>query len=205
MKTFFEIELYPHKRLPGRTKKKYEGGGSGEKMQKKSESRGMHGGKGGSSGSSSATNKIEIGAKLIDRDKNFVYSTIDSIFNDNILNSCLIDKGFLQVRMPDDNSIKNLMQHKTFEEYILALSKRSRRHIQKYALEYKEEILEVKLEKATPREVKHIHELYDNVKNVNYSVNNFKMPYEYFERLAADPNFIVWTFYLKENYHYFFF
>jgi outer membrane receptor protein involved in Fe transport len=71
----------------GRTKKKYEGGGSGEKMQKKSESRGMHGGKGGSSGSSSATNKIEIGAKLIDRDKNFVYSTIDSIFNDNILNS----------------------------------------------------------------------------------------------------------------------
>ena len=72
----------------GKTKKKYAGGGSGEKMQQKSESRGMHGGRRGSSGSSSATNKIEIGAKFIDRDKNFTYSTTDSIFlNANIFDS----------------------------------------------------------------------------------------------------------------------
>ena len=65
----------------GRTKKKYEGGGSGEKMQQKSEhGGGRHGGKRGSSGSSSATNKIEIGAKYIDRDKNFLYSTQENNF-----------------------------------------------------------------------------------------------------------------------------
>ena len=65
----------------GRTKKKYEVGGSGEKMQQKLEHRGgKHGGKRGSSGSSSATNKIEIGAKYIDRDKHFLYSTQENNF-----------------------------------------------------------------------------------------------------------------------------
>ena len=59
----------------GKTKKKYAGGESGEKMQKKFESREKYAGKRGSSEPSSVTNKIEIGVKYIDRDKNFLYST----------------------------------------------------------------------------------------------------------------------------------
>ena len=55
----------------GKTKKKYSDASSGATTRK---------GKKGSSGSSSVTNKIEIGAKYIDRDKNFLYSTKENNF-----------------------------------------------------------------------------------------------------------------------------
>ena len=65
----------------GKTKKKFEGGGSGEKLQQRSENRGMGRGKrGNSSSNSEATNKIEIGVKYIDRDKKFLYSTTENNF-----------------------------------------------------------------------------------------------------------------------------
>jgi len=62
----------------GKTKKKFEGGGGGEKLQQKSESRGRHGGGKKGPSSSAVTNKIEIGVKYIDRDKNFLYSTTEN-------------------------------------------------------------------------------------------------------------------------------
>ena len=59
----------------GSNKKQFSGNSSAEKMQQKSEGRGMHGRKGKGGSSNVSSNKLEIGVKYIDRDKDFIYST----------------------------------------------------------------------------------------------------------------------------------
>ena len=66
----------------GRNKKQFSGSNSAEKMLQKSEGRGMHGRKGKGGSSTVSSNKLEIGIKYIDRDKNFIYSTLEG---DNFL------------------------------------------------------------------------------------------------------------------------
>ena len=61
----------------GSNKKQFSGNSSAEKMQQKSEGRGMHGRKGKGGSSNVSSNKLEIGIKYIDRDKNFIYSTTE--------------------------------------------------------------------------------------------------------------------------------
>ena len=58
-------------------KKQFSGNSSAEKMQQKSEGRGMHGRKGKGGSSNVSSNKLEIGVKYIDRDKDFIYSTLE--------------------------------------------------------------------------------------------------------------------------------
>ena len=61
----------------GSNKKQFSGNSSAEKIQQKSEGRGMHGKKGKGGSSNVSSNKLEIGVKYIDRDKDFIYSTLE--------------------------------------------------------------------------------------------------------------------------------
>ena len=69
----------------GGNKKKFNGSSSAEKMQQKSEGRGMHGRKGKGGSSTVSSNKLEVGLKYIDREKNFIYSTTEHNSFDQII------------------------------------------------------------------------------------------------------------------------
>lgn len=108
------------------------------------------------------------------------------------------EKGFVSAEMPDTHIIEDL-NWDTIDEYLSQRSPRSRKHIRKFALN-KEHWFDVKIvEEMDSKLAAHLHQLYLNVKKINFAINTFELPKHFIETAAQDPQTRIFTITPNEN------
>jgi 7-keto-8-aminopelargonate synthetase-like enzyme len=116
---------------------------------------------------------------------------------DTTLTSFFADNGFFRVNMPDTN-IVNTDGWDTRAAFHAGLSTRSRKHFMQDVARFEPQF-EAKIA-VTPQkeEILHWYQLYCNVKNRNFDLNTFTLPFKLFEQVVNHSGWDVLTLHLEE-------
>lgn len=119
-----------------------------------------------------------------DFDKSLAEKVVFRDFVDDAnLNGCFLDKGFVQVEMPD-TAVAELND----QNFSQMLSKRNRRHLKEEVLPYTGVYTITLTSFLTPDELKHAHGLYLMVKDNNLAINNFPYEEQVFDEMNQHSN-----------------
>jgi 7-keto-8-aminopelargonate synthetase-like enzyme len=117
---------------------------------------------------------------------------------DEELNVFLMDNGFFRLAMPETN-VFDLSVWQNRDEYIAGLSPRSRKHFRQDIIRYEDEYQVRNAQNPGKEEIIHWYQLYCNVKNRNFELNTFSLPYKLFEGIATSPGWDILTLHLKNK------
>lgn len=93
----------------------------------------------------------------------------------NVLNQIIEDEGYAKMRMPNTNVIKNPKWETTNDLMTLIKSSKKRDNIKQYAIRHLDKF-DVKIKnQITDEEAVQYFDLFENVKNANYSFNFFNI------------------------------
>ena len=99
-------------------------------------------------------------------------------------------QGYFRVNMPDSSIIEDI-NWTSVDEYLSRLSKKSRYHVRHDVLQY-QDAYEISInDTLSTGEIDRAFELYRNVSNNNYALNNVEYPRALFEAMSEDPR---WEF-----------
>lgn len=117
---------------------------------------------------------------------------------DQDLNSIFHNQGYFKVDLPESTVVENLDWHNV-EGYLSRLSAKSRAHVRKDVLKYQSYYtIEVK-EQLTRSELRRAYQLYQQVSDYNYALNNVEFPFRLFEKMNDHPQWEFITFRLKDE------
>jgi len=115
------------------------------------------------------------------------------------MNKLLEDEGYVKIRMPNSNVIKNPKWENYDELLKLIKSKNNRNNIKRYAFR-NEHLFETKIKNSiSEKESKIYFDLFSNVKDKNYGFNFFKYPKKVTSILSKYKNWEFIEIRLKEN------
>ncbi|MGV8816029.1 MAG: aminotransferase class I/II-fold pyridoxal phosphate-dependent enzyme [Gelidibacter sp.] len=117
---------------------------------------------------------------------------------DDGLHSYFQGHGFIRIKMPSSCKV-TLLNQDTIESYITRLSSRSRKHLRKDILTNEPLLKTSVLKELDETQLKHVKELYDNVRRNNLGLNTFSYPSALFENMSKDPNWEFITIESKED------
>ena len=110
--------------------------------------------------------------------------------DDNELAAFFIDRGLVQIPMPEKNTIEQLDLNSR-ETYLAQFHSKKRSKLQKEVLQY-EPAFEIKINSApTDEDVFNYFELYKAVKSNNLTVNDFQLPFKLFKNICKAENWEV--------------
>ena len=118
---------------------------------------------------------------------------------DQELNSFFHSQGFFKVDLPESTLIEPL-DWKNEEEYLEQLSAKSRAHIRKDVLKWKEFYTIETTDQLSPAEIQRAYQLYLQVSNFNLALNNIEFPLHLFEKMNNHPQWEFITFRLDEQF-----
>ena len=120
---------------------------------------------------------------------------------DNDLKTFFLDKGFLLTEMPNRNLVEN-MSWKDEEGFLESIkdSKNNKIHFRKNIKRHLHMFEVSKMEQADSVELDRIHELYLNVKDVNFGLNTFPLPKHFFSNILSDETFDLIKIELKPEF-----
>ncbi|QNF35222.1 aminotransferase class I/II-fold pyridoxal phosphate-dependent enzyme [Adhaeribacter swui] len=118
---------------------------------------------------------------------------------DKSMDEFMVDQGFVKIDMPESCVIENL-NWTTEEEYVESLSRKNRRHyVQK--IKRNEPFFDVKVKaQLATEELEHAITLFKNVKDNNFSLNNFLFPEKLFHLMNESKDWEFVVLYIKEEY-----
>ena len=111
------------------------------------------------------------------------------------LHSYFQGHGFIRIQMPSSCKV-TLTKQDTIDSYISRLSSRSKRHLRKDILTNEPLLKIAVLKDLDETQLKHVKELYDNVRRNNLGLNTFSYPLILFKNMSKDPN---WEFITIES------
>jgi len=117
---------------------------------------------------------------------------------DKELTQFFIDKGFIVSQMPDKNHIKDINWN-TEEEFLQSISYKSRKSFKKFVHKQEELFNVSKLTTDNTDVLDRVYELYMNVKKVNFGINTFPLPKNFFMELLKEESFEIFKIELKEE------
>lgn len=117
----------------------------------------------------------------------------------NVLNQIIEDEGYAKMRMPNTNVIKNPKWETTNDLMTLIKSSKKRDNIKQYAIRHLDKF-DVKIKnQITDEEAVQYFDLFENVKNANYSFNFFQYPKKMAKVLSKYEEWEFIEISLKEN------
>lgn len=117
---------------------------------------------------------------------------------DQALNRFFHSQGFFKVDLPESTLIEPL-NWKDEEEYLEQLSAKSRAHIRKDVLKWKEFYSIETKDSLSPDELGRAYQLYLQVSNSNLALNNMEFPFRLFEKMNEHPQWEFITFRLDKQ------
>lgn len=117
--------------------------------------------------------------------------------DDETLTSFMVDNSFFRVNMPEANVI-DTRSWNTSKEFYAGLSHRSRQHFREDIGRYESQFELKQIATPEKNDILHWFQLYCNVKNRNFDLNTFTLPYKLFELLVDQPGWDVLTLHLKD-------
>ena len=120
---------------------------------------------------------------------------------DTEMDSLLIDNGYFKSKLPENHVVTNLDKYEngTFLSLISA-NKRKQVKSQMIKHEHKYNVTPVDSAKLSDAELKHIHQLYLNVKEHSVAINTYDLPYSLFEEVRNNSQWEIVTLELKSEY-----
>lgn len=118
---------------------------------------------------------------------------------DEELTSFFAENGYFKISMPENNVVEN-MEWNTMEEYIGQFSSRTRRHLRQEVIKNVDKFTVEVIQNPSKETVNEYYQLYLNVKNKSLELNTFTLPYKFFEKLAASPDWECIELKLKKEY-----
>lgn len=118
--------------------------------------------------------------------------------DDKVLNKTFHAQGYFKVDLPEGTVVEEL-DWQDVEGYLSKLSPKSRSHVRKDVLKYQPHYtIEVK-NRLSPAELKRAYQLYQQVSESNYALNNIEFPFSLFEKMNEHPCWEFITFRLKKD------
>ena len=118
---------------------------------------------------------------------------------DDEMNAFMLAQSFVKVDMPVSCVSENI-SWQTEEDFMNALSKKNRRNF-KYEVKKFEHFFDVQVkEKLSDEELLYASELFKNVKNKNFGLNTFHMPYNLFEEMNETQDWEFIVLHIKNEY-----
>ncbi|TXK52163.1 GNAT family N-acetyltransferase [Pontibacter qinzhouensis] len=110
----------------------------------------------------------------------------------------MVEHDFVKIDLPESCVVENL-DWKSEQEFLSTLSRKNRKNfVQKVKRNEPFYTVEIK-SKLTPEELAYTIELYKNVKNNNFGINNFVYPANVFQQMNEDSAWEFVVLYLKEE------
>jgi 7-keto-8-aminopelargonate synthetase-like enzyme/predicted N-acyltransferase len=111
----------------------------------------------------------------------------------------MVENGYFKINMPLNHQIEGF-NWTNKEEYLQALSKKSRKHLRIEVLD-QEDKYEVEIVKnPSKEELQHFYNLYLNVKGNGFKLNTYTLPFTAFENMATSPNWEIISLKLKPEF-----
>lgn len=105
---------------------------------------------------------------------------------DTELRDFLTDQGFVKVDVPEGHEFE-VNDLKTREDYISSLTSKKRNLLKKNALKLEHHFNVEIVENASDDQVQKWYELYNNVRDRNFEINGFPIPFKMFQMMAKSP------------------
>ena len=102
-----------------------------------------------------------------------------------------ISKGFIRMKLPDYSHVYNFSGWNNTEEYLKTIPGKKRNQIRKFALRHEEKFTVEIVSKASKQELENYYQLYLNVKERSFLLNNFNLPFKFFKTMNEDK---CWEF-----------
>lgn len=118
---------------------------------------------------------------------------------DEEIRDFLIEEGFFKIDMPDAH-VMDILGWENDEDYLKRLKPKKRNFLRKEVLAYKQYYDVAFPEDASSSRIDHWYNLYQNVKNSNYSLNTFDLPKKLLKKIIAHPNWDVIELWLKPEF-----
>ena len=115
------------------------------------------------------------------------------------VNDTFYTQGYFRVDLPETSVIEHL-GWTDVDSYLRQLSYKSRKHVRKDVLKMAG-CFEVSIQETlSPEEIARTYQLYKNVSDKNYALNNIEFPYTLFECMSQSPNWEFIQIRLKPEY-----
>lgn len=115
------------------------------------------------------------------------------------LGKIFIDNGFLKYKLPDNNYIDNF-DWNDMAEFKQLLSKKSYSNFKREVKRNLDKFEVRENNNPSSEDIHHWYNLYQNIKNKNLTINTFELPYQLFERIANNENWVTIELFPKEEY-----
>ncbi|NRB39159.1 MAG: aminotransferase class I/II-fold pyridoxal phosphate-dependent enzyme [Pseudomonadales bacterium] len=117
---------------------------------------------------------------------------------DEELKSLLLDEGYIEMPMLDNNVVRN-MDWQDIDEYIARLSKKGRISLRRDVLKQEDQFI-VRHDKNVSEALKqHCYQLYLNVQEKALALNTFRQPEKLINNMFDHPNWDFIFLYIKEH------
>jgi 7-keto-8-aminopelargonate synthetase-like enzyme len=110
--------------------------------------------------------------------------------NDNELTTFFIDNGFVKIDMATSCVVENL-KGMTFDRFFTERLNTKKRFDYRSRILNNEHLFNVEYKKPNENELKHYYQLYLNVKQNNFEINSYALPYKLFEQIAKEKNWEI--------------
>lgn len=99
-------------------------------------------------------------------------------------------QGYIKFELPKNNYIDDFSWN-NLSEFKAPLSRNSKRCLNSHILRNMDKFDLVINEKPTKADIKHWHQLYENIRRNNYTINTFPLPFKLFELIANRSDWVV--------------
>lgn len=108
------------------------------------------------------------------------------------------ENGFNKISLPEDNLFN--FTNTNYEDYLSSLGYKKKYKLKKEVLHY-EDIFKINFTNQVSEEkLKHFFKLYQNVKNKNFEINDWELPFHFFKNLCKSSSSEILEIYLHTKY-----